>query len=190
MALRELQPKPMTVKEFEAFLKRPENQEHHFELVDGFIVEKFMPTEEHGEINLILDGYIFNYRRTHPNIRAYSNASYKVRGDKKNWRQPDVAIVLNQNRPVTKKGAAVGLPDIIFEIKSPDDSIRLLQSKAEFYLANGTKLVALIYTDKRIMEVRRPDSDPDFLTVDNTFTCEDLLPGFSLPLSELFSASG
>jgi Uma2 family endonuclease len=189
MALRELQPKPMTVKEFEAFLKRPENHEHHFELIDGFIVEKFMPTEEHGEINSLLDYFVVGYFRKNPIGKVYSNASYKVRGDKKNWRQPDVAIVLNQNRPVTKKGAAVGLPDIIFEIKSPDDSIRLLQSKAEFYLANGTKLVALIYTDKRIMEVRRPDSDPDFLTADNTFTCEGLLPGFSLPLSELFSTS-
>ena len=39
--------KTYTIEQFEAFLRDPENRDRHFELIDGAIVEKAMPTDEH-----------------------------------------------------------------------------------------------------------------------------------------------
>jgi Uma2 family endonuclease len=37
-----------TVEEFEQFLAAPENRQRRFELIDGEMIEKAMPTLEHG----------------------------------------------------------------------------------------------------------------------------------------------
>jgi Uma2 family endonuclease len=48
-----------TMDEFEAFIARPENRNRHFELLHGEIIEKAMPTEEHGIIIHTLSGEIY-----------------------------------------------------------------------------------------------------------------------------------
>ena len=57
-----IQPKLVTVVEFEQFLALPENRDHSFELIHGEIVEK-VPTEEHGLIAGNIHGFLWQYTR-------------------------------------------------------------------------------------------------------------------------------
>ena len=77
------------------------------------------------------------------------------------------------------------MPDIAVEIQSPDDSRKEMLDKADFYLANGVRVVVLIYTPKRIIEVLTPD-DRELLNENDTLTV-DLLPGFAVPVKSLFA---
>jgi Uma2 family endonuclease len=44
------QEKLYAITDFEGFIAQPDNRDRRFELIDGGIVEKPMPTKEHGVI--------------------------------------------------------------------------------------------------------------------------------------------
>lgn len=77
------------------------------------------------------------------------------------------------------------MPDLAVEVKSPDDSLRALRDKARYYLANGCRLVWLVLPDKQIIEVYTADKQP--LTEADTLTGGEVLPGFALPVRQVFA---
>lgn len=184
MVLQPLE-KLYTVEEFDAFLALPENVDLPFELIDGEIVEK-MATEEHGVIAALFATFINMFLFINPIGRVAVEARHKPAKDKRNSRLPDVSFV-NKDRPITKRGAALYIPDLCIEIQSPDDSFKKMANKAAFYLKNGAKMVWLVYPAKRLIEVLTADSR-ELLGIDDTLTGGDVLPGFSVAVKQLFPA--
>jgi Uma2 family endonuclease len=180
--------KVYTVEEFERFVALPKNDERHFELIDGDIVEKPMPTQEHGRVISLFMKHFFRYFDRNPIGHPDPEVRYRMPGDKRNARQPDLSIVLDVTTPIVKKGAVPRMPDVVVEVKSPDDSITKLRAKAAYYIANGTRLVLLVYPEQRIIEVYRPDADVQILTERDTLDGGDVLPGFSLAVKDVFPA--
>lgn len=175
-----------TVDEFEAFSGRPENRERHFELIHGEIVEKPMPTEEHGIIIYTLSGEIYIFLKTNPIARAEIEVRYKMPLDGHNSRQPDLSVMLDTQTPVVRKGPVPRMPDLAVEVKSPDDKFKDMRDKAEYYLANGTRIVWLIYPQERLVEIYRPNKDSQILNETHLLDGEDVLPGFALAIRDLF----
>jgi Uma2 family endonuclease len=161
----------------------PENRDRLFELIHGEIVEK-VPTREHGIIagNSVTEFNI--YLKANPIGQAAVEARHRPTDDRHNDRIPDVSIVLG-HKPVARRGAENFIPDLCVEIQSPDDSPKLMSEKAAFYLANGAKMVWLIYPRQRIVEVLTA-TDRQLLTENDTIEGGDLLPGFAVPVRELF----
>ena len=174
-----------TVDEFEELLKLPENAGRLLELIDGEIVEK-MPTEEHGSIALNIGAELRAYLRTIRRGIAGTEVRYQTGKDERNSRLPDISITI-ANRPLVKDGAVIGMPDLAVEIKSPDDSLKEMREKAEYYLANGTQIVWLVYPHQRCVEVYTLDTI-ELLCADDLLTGGDLLPDFSLSVAEIFLA--
>jgi len=78
------------------------------------------------------------------------------------------------------------MPDFAIEIKSPDDTYTLMREKATYYLQHGTRLVWLVYPDKRMVEVYQAGADIAFFLMGDTLTGGDLLPDFRLPVADIF----
>lgn len=178
------QPKLYTVNEFDEFLRQPENRGRLFELMNGEIIEK-TPTREHGIIagNVVTELNI--YLRQNRIGHAAVEARHRPANDDHNSRLPDVSFVADPTRPIEKQGAALYIPDLCVEIKSPDDTYKEMRDTADFYLANGARMVWLIYPEKRLVEVHTPD-DFDILTDNDTLDGSDVLPGFTLPARDIF----
>lgn len=175
-----------TIDEFEAFIARPENLDHHFELIHGEIVEKPMPTEEHGIIIHTLSGEIYIFLKANPIARAEIEVRYKMPNDNHNGRQPDLSVVVDTQTPVVRRGAVPRMPDLAVEVKSPDDKFKDMREKADYYLSNGTRIVWLVYPHERLVEGFRPNRDSEILNESHTLNGEDVLPGFTLAISDLF----
>jgi Uma2 family endonuclease len=79
------------------------------------------------------------------------------------------------------------MPDLVIEVKSPDDTYTSRRERAQYYLVHGAKLVWLVYPDKRLVEVYRQGADSDLLTGDDTLQGADVLPNFTLPVDEIFA---
>jgi Uma2 family endonuclease len=174
-----------TVEEFEAFIQRPENADRLFELIDGEIVEK-VPTEEHGVLALLLGGEIYIYLKQHPIGRASVEARHKMPSDKENARLPDIAFTSNERAlPITTAGAVPQMPDLCIEIQSPNDTPLSMREKALYYLKNGSRMVWLLFTRRRQVEVHTPD-DIQILSIDDTLDGGDVLPGFTLAVKDIF----
>ena len=190
MALQHPQTRTCTLEEFEEFIALPENADRRFELIDGELVEK-MPTEEHGVIVSILSGEIYVLLKQNPLGRVAVEARHRMPDDRRNSRIPDISFTSTERLlPITRKGAVPQMPDLAIEIKSPDDSVTLLRAKAAYYLANGARMVWLIFPEQRLVEVYRPDADV-LLLVDNELRHDvleggDVLPGFTLALQNIF----
>ncbi len=178
-------PKPVTVEEFEQFLRLSTNQNRLFELIHGEIVEK-TPTEEHGILTLAIGAAIRSFVKQHQLGRVGVEIRYGLLTDRVNSRLPDVSFTGGQ-RPVVREGAVLRMPDLAIEIKSPNDTIKAMRDKAEYYLENGVKLVWLIYSHKRFIEVYTTDHESEILFGSDVLTGGDVMPGFSIPVVEVFA---
>lgn len=173
-----------TVEEFEHLLTLPENRERLLELINGEIVEK-MPTEEHGEVALLIGAALLAFVRANKLGRVGVEVRHRMPQDKRNSRLPDVSFIAGQ-RPRVAEGSVPQMPDLAIEIKSPDDSLKELREKAQYYLLNGARLVWIWDIAKRLVIALTPDDEQIFLEHE-TLDGGDVLPGFSLPLKDIFS---
>lgn len=174
----------MTLTEFEAFLVLPENKDRLWELIEGRPFEK-MPTQQHGKIvtNSTFE-LEFCVRKRKKGLVAVE-VRHQMPGDNHNSRLPDISFYEDDTQPIITKGAVPRMPDLVVELKSPDDSYREMRTKAEYYLAHGTKMVWLIYPDKRLIEVLTVD-DFQFLYDNDILTGGAVLPEFSVAVADIF----
>ncbi|MDX1993156.1 MAG: Uma2 family endonuclease [bacterium] len=173
-----------TVEEFEAIAALPENADHRLELINGEIVEK-LPTEEHGICATNILGPLWNWNQQAKQGRVGMEIRYRKPDDRYNARLPDISFS-RARRPIVTKGSVPELPDLAIEVKSPDDTVKEMRDKAAYYLANGVTLVWLVFPEQRIVEVYKADAQ-HILTEKDVLAADDLLPGFSLPVRDVFA---
>jgi Uma2 family endonuclease len=173
-----------TVEDFEAY----ENQhpDQLVELIDGRIVEK-VTTEEHGVIAVIIASEIRLFLKQNPHIKGYVGVevSHRRPEDKHNERKPDVSFRATDGK-VSKASLLKQMPDFAVEIKSPTNGYDKLRDKARFYIANGTRLVWLVYPTKQIVEVYLADGSSDLFKSDEVLDGGDVFPGFKLNVATIF----
>lgn len=176
-----------TLEEFERFIAQPENRAYSFELINGEIIQK-MPTEEHGIIAAKIAAEFIFYLKTKPIGRAGVEIRHRITEDRRNDLIPDVSFISNERSlAVTRKGAVPLMPDLVVEIKSPDDSSIAMREKALYYLKNGSRIVWLVFPAKQEVEVYTEDA-VQVLNANQTLDGGEVLPGFTLAISTLFEA--
>ena len=178
----------VSIDEFEAFLALPENSDRLFELIEGEIVEK-MPTELHNMISVIIVVALRTFVKEHDLGRVtYETRVRASKDDKKNDRLPDISFTRKARLlPIVRQGAVPQLPDLCVEIQSPSNYPRQMRKKAEYYLENGVSRVWLVYSDKEIVEVISPSGEFALLIKGDMLTDDELLPGFTLPIADIFN---
>ena len=77
-------------------------------------------------------------------------------------------------------------PELVVEVFSSDGRWSELSRKAQEYLAAGALRVWLVHPRKRQVVVHRVAGEPRTLEAGDILRDEEILPGFLLPLSELF----
>jgi len=99
---------------------------------------------------------------------------------------PDAAVVLSdQNSDETRylKGA----PDLVVEVRSPDDSLSALHRKIQDYFANGTKLAWVILPEERAVLVFTPNAPTRTAIAGESLDGGALLPDLKIPVDALFA---
>ena len=103
-------------------------------------------------------------------------------------RAPDVAFISGSRlRSDDIPDSFIGtIPDLVVEVVSPGDSQREVREKVEDWLQAGVSLVWVLYPATRTATVYRSTTGARELTVDDSLNGEDVVPGFSCPLSDVF----
>jgi Uma2 family endonuclease len=157
------------------------------ELVDGVLVEKPMDYDESRlgvELLLFLGGYL-----RHHDLGALAGADGTLRLMPGLVRIPDVSFVVWQRMPPADapcKPIPDLAPDLAVEVRNESNTLKEMERKLREYFDAGASLVWYIDGRARTVTVY---TAPDQLTVlDQSATLDggDLLPGFALPLRELF----
>ena len=103
-------------------------------------------------------------------------------------RAPDVAFVLAGRLPdPLPDGFGDLAPDLVVEVRSPNDRPGPLLAKVGEYLAAGTQLVWVIDPAHISVTIYRADGTVAAVGVNETVSGESLIPGFSVSVCDLFS---
>ncbi len=101
---------------------------------------------------------------------------------------PDVGFVradrLTAGVPV---GFWQGAPDLAVEVISPGDTVHEVEEKVADWLTLGCRMVVIVSDKKRTVTVHRPGQSPRFLSGNEILDGEDVVPGFRLPLTDIFA---
>ncbi|MBC8117042.1 MAG: Uma2 family endonuclease, partial [Candidatus Saccharimonas sp.] len=71
-------------------------------------------------------------------------------------------------------------------ILSPNDTVEEINDKIDVYIAAGVKQVWIVDPHFRTVRVHRPGHKPEFYTDDEDLVAEPDLPGFRVPVAQLF----
>ena len=110
-------------------------------------------------------------------------------------RSPDVSWVKRERWNELSQDQQDGFPpiapDFVIELVSPSDvrnhRYKDLQNKMQEYLDNGVKLGWLIEPSAKTVEIYRIDKQVEILNNPQTLFGENILPGFTLNLAEIFA---
>jgi Uma2 family endonuclease len=183
--MMELHEKLYTADEFFEFLSLPENDDRRFELDNGRIVEIQYATPfasiTGGRIAYFLNSFVL------PRDLGYvagANGAFILSENR--VRLPNGTFISKIRMPKIPERLEIA-PDLAVEVVSPDEDIFM---KANEYLRAGTKIVWAVYTDELRVYALRLDEDGALRSVsygiDATLDGGDVLPGFSLPVRDIF----
>jgi Uma2 family endonuclease len=77
-------------------------------------------------------------------------------------------------------------PDFVIEILSPNDSLKKTQQKMQEYIENGCSLGWLLNRKKQEVEIYRTGKDVEVLSLPQTLSGENILPGLMLNLQKIW----
>jgi Uma2 family endonuclease len=180
-------PAPGTATEGDV-LEAERRYNRRFELIDGVLVEKGMGFSES-----LLAGVLIHTLRNFViprNLGVVSGADGCVRLFPNLIRIPDVAFASWDRFPGRKVPTAPIpslAPDLVIEVLSASNTGPEMERKRGEYFAAGVRLVWEFDPDTRVVIVYTPDGSVKRLDGSQVVDGGDVLPGFVLAISEVFS---
>jgi Uma2 family endonuclease len=159
----------------------------HFELIDGELLSMSPPGFDHGCIVGEIYAALREFVRAGRLGSVAVEAGFVVSHDPDTVRSPDVAFVRAERVPPGGVRAFFdGAPDLAVEVISPSDRASEVLAKAQEWLQSGCTAVWVVDPDTKTVTVYSTRPQTLFLSEQDALACEELLPGFSLPVSQIF----
>jgi Uma2 family endonuclease len=110
-------------------------------------------------------------------------------------RRPDVAYISFARIPAeppldVESDAGELVPDLAIEVTSPSDPAEAQRAKVLEYFRAGVQRVWVVYPKLRVVDVFESATSVRVFGPDDTLDGDPLLPGFRLPLAQLFAPFG
>jgi Uma2 family endonuclease len=168
----------------EEHLSTPEYD--HSEYVGGEIVDLNVGTRDHSKIQKRCARRLDEYADAHPRMFFGTEAHCRLSiADEVSYRLPDVALIVDDDQPHERYSNRA--PDLAVEIKSPEDTVAAQLANFSDYVANGCKLGWLMLPDEGSVIVLQPAAAPRTAVRGEILDGGNLLPGFSVPVDDLFA---
>jgi len=156
------------------------------DLVRGKVVEMSWPGGRHGTIATRAMFTLTVWANEHGG-RVLSDTGFLLERRPDTVRAPDVAYLPAEHAETADSRQHVPVaPRVVIEVNSPNDAAGVVIDKARWWLAHGVKQVWIADDTSRTVTVYHPDGAARVYGESDTLTADDVLPGFALPLSDLF----
>ena len=158
-----------------------------YELVRGELVTMSPAGFDHG----VIAGRISVHLAAHVTSRKLgvvlsADTGYLIKRNPDTVLAPDASFVAAA-RVVRTSKYFPGAPDLAVEVISPNDTYGEVHDKVEAYLAAGTRLV-IVVNPRNQTATAITAAGTTHLTIDDTLTGGDVVPGWFVPLRDLFEA--
>lgn len=182
--------KPLTAEDVQALSQQPEYQGMRLDVIDGEVFALAPAGWIHGNLAMALGAHLFRFAREHSlgQVTAAETGYMLAPGT---LLGPDVGFIAASRIPAQPpEGYVPFAPDLAVEIISPGNTASEMGRKIEKYIRHGTRLVWVVDPEAQRVDVYRPaegqSARVEFIDIDGMLDGGDVLPGFSLPLKDLF----
>jgi Uma2 family endonuclease len=182
-----LHPLPGTATETDVLKALEAPRKRICELVDGVLVEKPGGKKE-AQLAMLIGQALLNFLDK-KDLGIVVGADGPFRLKRKLVRFPDVAFVSWERIPegeFSHEPIAAEAPDLAVEVRSKGNTKKELERKVQEYFRAGVRLVWIIDPRSQTAEVYTSALKKKRIQKDGTLAGEEVLPGFSLSLQELF----
>jgi Uma2 family endonuclease len=172
----------------EELAQMPE-EEGGIELVKGEVIKMSPAGYKLGEIAASILIFIGHFVRQRKLGKVYTaETGFILARNPDTVRAPDAAFVTTERvaQQRRSKGYFDGPPNLAVEVVSPDDTDEKVEEKILDYVQAGTKMVWVIRPRTQTITVYRSLSEIRVLTAADTLDGGDILPGFTVPVKEIF----
>lgn len=179
----------LTVADLAAFPDQLPSGPVKYELADGRLVTLMAPPRgDHGRMQLRVGIILFSHAEKPGLGEAFGEVGVILRRNPDTVRAPDAAFVLKRSLPVrmSPEGYLETIPELVVEVRSKNDSLPELRAKADEYLDAGVQIVWLVDPASTTVTVCRAKQSPRKLGVGDVLKAEGVIPGFRVPVAELF----
>jgi Uma2 family endonuclease len=171
----------------EEFLKLPQKKPA-LEYADGMVTQKVSPKGRHSRLQIKLGQWFDTWAEPRELASAFTELRTTFGGRSY---VPDVAVY-RWDRFSGPFGEIVPdeffePPDIAVEIVSPEQRVRSLVRKCEWYVASGVPLALVADPETFVVIVFRPSVPPATLTGDDVVEFGPVLPGLQISVNQLFA---
>ena len=143
----------------------------------------------HGRVAINLTTPLDQHVRAHRlGVVFAAETGFRLESDPDTVRAPDVAFIQRERAEKVGDGDGYwpGAPDLAVEVVSPGDSFGEVEEKVFDWLDAGCRMVVVVNPRKRTATVYRSRSDIAVLTEGDELDGGDVVPGWRLPVRELF----
>ncbi len=181
-----------TAADLWALSHHPDYANLRLELVEGTLNLMTPAGGEHGGLALRIGARLYAF--TEANHLGYVTAAetgyilFQDARGKDTVRAPDVGFVAAARLPHGLPQQYIPFaPDLAVEVVSPNDAADDIHQKVQDFLRAGTRLLWVIYPRTRTADVHTPQGARTLAGAD-ALDGGAVLPGFSLPLDDIFTA--
>ncbi|MDQ2695707.1 MAG: Uma2 family endonuclease [Pseudomonadota bacterium] len=160
-----------------------------YELVRGELRKMAPAGHQHGRIAINLTLPLGEYVRANNLGAVYAaETGFKLRADPDTVRAPDVAFIRRERVEAVGDGEGFwpGAPDLAVEVVSPGDRPSEVGDKVRDWLEAGTRMVVVVDPRRRTVAVHRAPAGVAVLAEGDTLDGGDVVPGWRLPVAEIF----
>jgi Uma2 family endonuclease len=180
--------KLLTVADVAALPRSLPSGDVRYELDDGRLIVMPPPGDIHGAVqsNVVTQFKIQGEFRGLG--RARTEVGLILRRNPDRLTGPDAVFVTAALLPLRRssEGYLETIPELVVEVRSPNDTSPTVQAKVEEYLAAGVKVVWVADPENQTVTAHRPSQQPQVFGPADTLNVPDVIPGFQFPVADLF----
>jgi len=161
------------------------------ELVRGELLMMTPAKGRHGAIAMKIGRLLLNFLEGRDLGEVFdSSTGFVVSRNPDTVRAPDVSFLASERLKQQDLDAFLeGAPDIAVEVLSPSNTQAEMDERMSDFFEANCRVVWIVDPLRRSIIVHRPDASPVILAENDTLTEEELLPGFSLVVRDVFPSA-
>jgi len=180
--------KLLTIADVAALPRTLPSGDVRYELDDGRLIIMPPPGDIHGAVqsNVVTQLKVQGEFRGLGRARAEVGLVLRTNPDRLTG--PDAVFVTAALLPLkrSKEGYLETIPDLVVEVRSPNDTGPEVQAKVDEYLAAGVRVVWVADPKSQTVMAHRANQAPQAFGPFDSLTVPDVIPSFQIPVADLF----